>query len=89
MLTLRPVPFAEAIEAARQRGVALLEEFYGALQGAARAKAFTVSGLGSIAQISQVLDSLTAALESGESLGDWKKRMREGAIALPLSRRAP
>jgi hypothetical protein len=47
MLTLRPVPFAEVIEAARQRGVALPEEFYGALQGAARAKAFTVSGLGS------------------------------------------
>jgi hypothetical protein len=53
MLTLRPVPFPEAIEAAHQRGVALPEEFYGALQGAARAKAFTVSGLGSIAQIAK------------------------------------
>lgn len=45
MLTLRPVPFPEAIEAARQRGVALPEEFYGALQGAARAKRSRSPGL--------------------------------------------
>lgn len=81
---LTPVPFAEAIAWARARQVVLPESYYGQLQGLARSMAFSVAGIAKLDQLQTVLDSLVANLESGESFGQWKKRVREGEIPLDL-----
>lgn len=81
---LTPVPFAEAIAWARARQVVLPESYYGQLQGLARSMAFSVAGIAKLDQLQTVLDSLAANLESGESFGQWKKRVREGEIPLDL-----
>ncbi len=81
-----PLPFAEAIEAMRRRGVVLPETYYGALQGLARAQAFSVAGLAGIDQIQGVLDSLTDDLAQGNSFRDWQKRVKAGEVPLDLPR---
>jgi SPP1 gp7 family putative phage head morphogenesis protein len=68
-----PVPFEEAIAVAKRRGVVLPEVFYGHLPAAARSRAFTVSGLGALDQITGIMDSMTAATESGIAFQAWKK----------------
>jgi SPP1 gp7 family putative phage head morphogenesis protein len=83
---MEPVPFREAIEWAKARGVVLPEVYYGALQGLARAMAFSVSGLSSLDQLQAILDSLAEATERGESFNTWKKRVRDGEIPLTLPR---
>lgn len=81
---LTPVPFAEAIAWASARQVVLPESYYGQLQGLARSMAFSVAGIAKLDQLQTVLDSLAANLESGESFGQWKNRVREGEIPLDL-----
>jgi len=82
--TLVPLPFAEAIEWAKSRGVELPEVYYGELQGLARAMAFSVAGLASVDQLQIVLDSLAKATENGESFRAWQKRVESGEIPLDL-----
>lgn len=80
-----PVDFAEAIAWAKARGVVLPDTFYGALQENAKGGAFTVSGLAGLAQIQITLDSLTAALEAGDTFADWQATA-EGLGGLPDGR---
>lgn len=79
-----PVPFEDAIRIARDRGVVLPDAYYGILQGAARAAAFSVAGLSALAQLQAVLDSLAEALASGESMDSWVMRVKSGQIPLDL-----
>lgn len=67
------VPMDEAIKVAKARGVVLPETYYERLQGAARARGFTVSGIEAIEQIARVLASLIDALVSGGTFDDWKR----------------
>jgi len=81
---MQPVPFKEAIAWAKSRSVQLPDVYYGELQGLARAMSFSIAGLAKLDQLQAVKDSLTEALESGETLRDWQKRVRSGAIGLDL-----
>ncbi|SJM89965.1 phage minor head protein [Crenothrix polyspora] len=81
------VTFPEAIKAIRDRGIVLPDVYYGKLQGIARQLAFSVAGLASVDQLQSVLDSLTKALENGETLGAWKNRvLKDGTLNLPAYR---
>lgn len=79
---------AEAIAWAKRRAVVLPEIYYGELMGLARAEAFTVSGLASVAQIKRVLDSLIKATNEGTPFGAWKEEAaQDDALAsLPHGR---
>lgn len=81
---MQPVPFKEAIAWAKGRRVVLPEVYYGELQGLARAMSFSIAGIAKLDQLQAVKDSLTEALETGETLRDWQKRVRSGAIGLDL-----
>lgn len=70
-----PGTFAEAVEWAKSRGVVLPAEFYGVIADEAKGKAFTVSGLAGLTQIQTAMDSLTVALETGETFEAWQKRI--------------
>ncbi len=78
------VPFLEAIRWADQRNVVLPEEYYGRLQGFARAQAFSVAGISSLRQIEQVLFSLNDNLESGTSFESWSDSVLAGEVDLNL-----
>lgn len=66
------VTFDEAIAAAKARGVVLPDEFYGDLQEAARTGAFTISNIESVSVLQDILDSLTLALEDGQTFAEWQ-----------------
>lgn len=76
------VAFTKAVELARRRKVTLPDTYYGELQDAARATAFTVSHLSTLDQIGQVLDELRAALDSGDTFAQWRTRVQAGGIDL-------
>ena len=79
-----PLPFREAIEAMESRRVVLPDEYYDELQDQARTLAFSIANIARIEQLQHVLDSLTEALERGDSLSTWRKRMTaEGLLKLP------
>ena len=84
MTQLAPLVFAEALAWAKGRRVTLPDVYYGELQGLARAMSFSVAGLAKLDQLQAVKDSLTEALESGETLRDWQKRVKAGDIGLDL-----
>jgi SPP1 gp7 family putative phage head morphogenesis protein len=83
-LRLEPVPFDEAIAAAIRRLVVLPDVFYGDLQGQARAKAFTVSGLNALDQLQAVWDSLRAVLSEGGTFEQWREQIQ--SVDLPSHR---
>ena len=66
-----------------RRSIYLADEFYSGLQGLARAQAFTVSGLTSIAQVEHVLETLTEHVVSGGLFADWRERVLRDGIRLP------
>jgi SPP1 gp7 family putative phage head morphogenesis protein len=82
------VPFEEAIESARARKIVLPETYYGVLQGIERAEAFSVAGIAALDQLQQTIDSLTRAMQEGETFADWKLRMLKApdVLALPKHR---
>lgn len=84
VLRLEPVPFDEAIAHARGRKVVLPDEYYGSMQGVARAESFSVAGLARLDQVDAVRSSLQQALENGETFSAWKDRVRRGEILLDL-----
>lgn len=63
--------FDEALEQMRARTPMPAEQFY-ALQDQARLKAFTVSNVGQMDVVQQVLGSLETAIEQGTDLQSWK-----------------
>ena len=70
-----PGTFDEAVAWAKARNVVLPDEFYHGLQANARGRAFTVSGLAGLEQIQRTLESLSGAMEAGETFDTWKKRI--------------
>ena len=81
------VPFDQAIKAAAARGVVLPDIYYGVLQGLERQLAFSVAGVASLDQLTQVRDSLTVALQTGASFETWKKGiLASGSLDLPRHR---
>lgn len=80
------VPFDEAIKWGKERISVLPDVFYDVLPAQARSRAFTVSGLSSLDQIQGVLDSLTRAMEQGETFADWKKTLDPKVLALGNAR---
>jgi len=81
---MKPVLLTEAIAWARAQKVVLPVEYYGLLQGRARAAAFSVSGVAVLDQIEAVKRSLEHSLASGESFGKWKAKVAAGEIPLGL-----
>lgn len=71
-----PNRFDEAIDWHRKR-TGITKDEYNALSEAARRRAFTIAGVTQASLIREIQDSLTQALENGQSLDDWK------ATALP------
>lgn len=80
------VAFDEALAFARDRGVVLPEDFYGRLQGAARARAFTISDIESVDQIEQVLDDMNDALANGQTFRAWQESVGTLLEALSVAR---
>jgi len=77
------VPFDEAIAAALARGVVLPSIYYQQLQGLARQLAFSIAGIASIAQLRAVLDSLSAAMQTGQSFTEWLDEAAVMSLNLP------
>lgn len=78
------IPFHEAIKAAQQRDVVLPDVYYGDLQGLARQLAFSIAGIAALDQLENVKNSLSAALQRGESQQKWTKEILEsGVLDLP------
>jgi SPP1 gp7 family putative phage head morphogenesis protein len=80
------LPFVDAIAAARARGVRLPEQYYGEVQGAIRRTATTVSGLASLDQIIEVIDSVTQSMARGESFAEWQRIAMLRGWGLPPGR---
>jgi len=82
------LPFEEAIAWAAGRVSVLPETYYRELPAAARGKAFTISGLTSIDQISTVIKSLRMASEDGSTFAEWQEwaLTRPELAALPNGR---
>lgn len=80
------LPFEDAIAAATARGVVLPAEYYGAIASEIRRTATTVSGLATLAQIQEVIDSVTAALANGQSFREWQKAALAENWGLPAAR---
>ena len=80
------VPFDEAIAAALARGVVLPSVYYQQLQGLARQLAFSIAGITSIAQLQAVLDSLSAAMQTGQSFTEWLDEAAVMSLNLPQHR---
>lgn len=85
-LRLGTVSFAEAIAAAKRRGVVLPDVYYGMLQGAARDQAFTIAGLASLTQIEDVWADLQRALAEGRTFEQWRQDLSVQALELPQHR---
>jgi SPP1 gp7 family putative phage head morphogenesis protein len=66
-------PFDDAVKAAERRNVVMPSEYYGTLPAAMRSRAFTVSYIPKLEQISQIMASLQKAMTTGVSLENWKK----------------
>ncbi len=66
-------PFETAVKAAENRHVVLPSEYYGELEKTMRSRAFTVSYISKLEQISQIMASLEKAMTTGVSLENWKK----------------
>jgi SPP1 gp7 family putative phage head morphogenesis protein len=79
-----PEPDGDDFESAADSMIAQLrdrlllnaEDFY-ALEAAARARAFTVSGVADLDVVAEVWRAIDAAVESGESLDDFRERVGE------------
>lgn len=74
--------FIEAITQLTRRKVLLPKDYYAKHPAVARSRAFTVSGLAALAQIEQVLDSLTKSVQARETFGQWKTKALADVPAL-------
>lgn len=83
-MSIKPLPFREAIGYAEQRKVVLPAEYYGSRIALQRAQAFSVAGLTQLSQIQLVLDSLNDHLTKGLGFEAWKEQVTSGNISLEL-----
>ncbi len=75
---------ADALTWARKQQVVLPTEYYGLLQGRARAAAFTIAGISVLDQIERVKVSLEKATGQGWSFAKWKRAVAAGEVPLEL-----
>lgn len=80
------LPFEEAIAWSENRVSVLPADYYGVFQAAARARAFTVSGLTAINQIQDALDGLTKVLKDGVTFDEWRKTIVQDPQMLALGK---
>lgn len=78
--------YEEPISWARARRVRLADDYYALTPGLYREAAFTVSNLARIDQVQHVKNLLTEALENGESLNSWRKKVALGEVNIDLPR---
>lgn len=81
---LKPLPFWDAVEFMRRRGVVLPDVYYGALVGVQRANAFSVAGIMAYDMIERIQASLESAIEEGETYQSWRDRVMKDQLALNL-----
>ena len=79
--------FDEAIAWAGKRDALLPDEFYSDKQIAARRGAFTVSGIQSVGKINEIMQSLSQALEKGESMQSWRNGLAPEFLTLTPAHR--
>ncbi len=72
--------YRDALAWASARKIVLPDIFYNMLGVSARQKAFTVSGVNSLNQLQTVLDSLNAAVQTGQTFDQWKTDVTSGKI---------
>ena len=80
------LPFDEAIVAALARDVVLPDAYYGLLQGVARARAVSVAGLTSLAQIQAIIDAVGEALGNGATFADFVAGVKDEQLTLSKGR---
>ena len=87
-VTLKPLPMDDIRKLMARLKVVVADEFYEALEGSARAQAFTISGLVAADQLQAVLDTLSAHLRTGGTFRDWQETVRDTEFgAFPAWRR--
>jgi SPP1 gp7 family putative phage head morphogenesis protein len=69
-------PFEEALKFIRSKVPMTEDEFYRIARDA-KVRAFTVADMAGLDAIKDIQDSLIKAIETGQSLGDWKKSMAD------------
>ncbi len=80
------VPFQEAIDFTKKRGVVLPEKYYGELQGIHRTLNYSIAGVASLDQLQGVLDSLEESLKNGNTFKQWQKDIRVQDLGLSKAR---
>ncbi|MFH2012509.1 MAG: phage minor head protein [Pseudomonadota bacterium] len=78
MLELRPMPYNEAIDFFKKRTVMTPSEFETVTAGAnnaAKARAFTISGVARMDVLNDVYNSIEKAIANGETFGDFRNRI--------------
>ena len=83
---VKGLPFTEAIDYARSRKVELPADYYGNAVQAHRAKATTITGAASIAQIEAVMKDLQDSLAAGGTFAQWKEKVSTQSLKLPEHR---
>lgn len=76
MISPSPLPPKEAI-AYWQNKVPMRDTDFSALEGIARDRAFAVTGLSKLDQITTIQNAIRKALENGETIGDFKGRISD------------
>lgn len=79
---LDAVPFEQAISAMVARGIVLPAFYYNVLPTILKSYTFSVAGLANVAQLQQVLDSLTKATAEGVSYAEWVASVKANKMAI-------
>lgn len=81
--------YADALAWARARRVVLPSEYYGPLGAQARARAFSIAGMGQLDTLQGVLDSLGAAVVKGQTFAQWRAALLDDPATLRAAALAP
>lgn len=85
-VTIKPVPFTQAIDYAKQRNVVLPDVYYGKLSAQQRVQATTIAGLSQLSQIQEVIGKLNSVLENGGTFQSFLEDVEDGSVDLGLSK---
>lgn len=87
-ITFASLPFAEAVEEFRSRGIVSAADFE-RMDREARQRAFVAAGLASSALQDEAYQGILSALENGDTLADFARELRSGARTLGVSEADP